>query len=790
MIKNYLLVALRNLYKNRIYALINILGLGLALAICIVAYFNYMFAHNFDRSHENFNEIYRVNSLRDMQGRDQEYGLTPVTLGKEIRKSIPGIKKTARVLSSYSGIKAEHDIFNKSVYYVDPAFLDIFTIPMVSGNKQAIKKPGNILISQKLGNILFGATDPSGRQITIFNRNNKEFSFTIGAVFQDFPKNSSFRTDVLMNIDNYFKMNDRNETDWKAFSNLLFIQVSEPGQLPQIIELLNKYVPVQNKARRDFIITGFRLVPLNEVGDNTREIWSSSLYPGMHPASVTAPPILAILILLIASFNFANTAISAAGKRLKEIGLRKVLGGQRRQLMVQFLFENILVILLALWVAIGLANFLVPAYSSMWDFIDMKFSFTAYLSFWFFLLFLLILTGFLAGTYPALYISSFRPIEILHGKTRLGNAGALSKSLLFIQFAISVSTLASGFIFSQNAKYQETLDLGYDRDRLIVVPLQSEFYKPYREMITKNPKVISVAGTEEHIGFGTYRRPIKDEKQQIEVDVLDVGPEYGKTMGLRLLDGRFFEKDRAEADMGRSIIVNKKLVTAFGWQNPIGKTITLYDTIRLKVIGLVDDYYVRGLWSEIEPAMMRLSTRGQMNNLVVSAKEEDLKDVFDDCRKKWNELVPGTPFDGMYQEDILDEEKAINKSIKQLFLFLAVAATILSLIGLYTLVSLNIISRTKEIGIRKVLGSGIPSIIYLLSKVFLLLMIVASALGSLGAYYLSKLLLGSIWKYYLEISPVIFVWTTLLMLVVAMLTISGLVLRAASQNPVDSLRYE
>ena len=790
MLKNYLLVTFRNLFKNRIYALINILGLGLALAICIVAYFNYMYAYNFDRSHKNFEEIYRVNSFRDMQGRDQEYGLTPLSLGKEIKNNIPGIDEVARVKKSYSPIRTDHDIFNRMIWYVDPEFMDIFTFPLIAGDKETITKPGNIMISQKMANLLFGDEDPIGGQVSIFNDQNKEFVFNIAGIFKDIPKNSSFRIDILTNIDNFFRMFNTNETDWKAFSNVLFIRVSNPDRLKQINELINNYNEVQNKARPDFIITGYNLVPLKDIGDNTREIWSNNLYPGMHPAAVIAPPIMAFLILLIAAFNFANTAISTVGKRLKEIGLRKVLGGQRKQLMVQFLFENILVTLLALWVAIGLAIFLVPAYSSMWEFVDMKFSFTEYLNFWIFLLLLLIVTSLLAGMYPALYISSFRPIEILRGKTRLGNAGTLSQVFLFFQFAISIIALASGFIFMRNAKYQETLDLGYDRDKLIAIPIQPDVFNTYRETIAKNPKVLAIAGTEEHIGFGNYRRPIKDENQQIEVDVMDIGPGYARTMGLRLLDGRFFEPDREEADRGKSIIVNQKLVNDFGWQNPLGKTVTMYDTLSLKVIGVVEDYYTRGLYNEIEPSIIRLSTREQYYNLIVRTNPEDLKEILDYCREEWINLVPGSPFEGMYQEDTLEDEKTINKSIKQLFVFLAIVAIILSLIGLYTLVSLSITGHTKEIGIRKVLGSNIFPITILLSRRFLIILGLSSVLGAISANYLAKILLGSIWKYYLQITPGLLIWSILLMISVAILTISSLVYHAAIQNPAKSLRYE
>lgn len=790
MIKNYLIITLRNLFKNRVFALINILGLGLALAICIVAYFNHMFAYEFDRNHENFDKIYRVNSFRDMQGRDQEYGLTPATLGLEIKKDIPGIDKVARILRSGSPVKSELETFNMNISYVDPEFLDIFTFHLLSGNKISIENKGNILISKETAEILFGEDDPIGKSVSIFNDKNIESIYIVAGVFKDLPQNSSFRIDVLTHVDNFLKMWETNDTDWKAWAGALFIQVDDPSNLENITSALEKYIPIQNKAREDFIITGFRLVPLKDVGDNTLEIWSGNLYPGLHPAAVVAPPIMAIMILLIASFNFANTAIAAAGKRLKEIGLRKVLGGHRKQLIVQFLFENLLIILMALFVAIGLAKFLVPAYSSMWEYMTIQLSFTEYLNFWIFLFLLLLLTGFLAGAYPALFISSLNPIVIFQGKTSLGSAGSLSKVLLVFQFTISVIALTSGFIFAKNATFQETLDLGYDRDMLVVIPSGPDIFNRYREAVLTDPKVISAAGTQEHIGWGLYRRPLEDENQQVEVDVLDIGPEYAQTMGLRLLDGRLFNMGRVEADRKGSIIVNQKLVEAFGWKNPVGQTVSLYDTTRLTVIGVVADYYVAGVWREIEPAIMRLPMEDRYRTLAVRANADDLANVLDHCREKWIELAPNYPFTGRFQEDNLQEGKIINQSIKQLFMFLAIAATVLSLIGLYTLTSLNIISRTKEIGVRKVLGAPVATIIALLSRRFVILLAISFVLGSFGAYYLSGMLLDSIWDHFLEMTPGIFIWSVVAMLFIAIVTISSMVYKAAMQNPVTSLRYE
>ena len=509
MIKNYLLVTFRNLLKNRVFTMINIIGLGIALSVCIVAFFNHMFNYEFDRANVNFNRIYRVNSFRDMEGREQEYGIVPATLGLEIKKDIPGIEKAARLMRTSSPVKKGVDIFPTQVSYIDPEFLDIFTFPIVVGDKKSIENQANVLVSRSMAKKLFGVEYPVGKTISIINDKNKEFTYTVGAVFTDLPLNSSFRIDILSHYDNFKLMWDWNDADWKNMTTVLFIQVPDKSALSSITQSLKNYVPVQNRARQDFKITRFSLVPLKEVGSNTRTTWSSGLFPSLHPAALMAPPIMALFILLIACFNFANTSIATFSKRLKEIGLRKTFGGQRRQLVTQFMFETLIICFMALLVGIILAEFLVPAYSSLWDYMKIELTFTRYIFFWIFLLLLLLLTGFLAGVYPAFYVSSFSPVNVLKGTSAFKGSGKLSSVLLVLQFSISVMALVLGLVFSKNAVYQRTLDLGYDRDKLIVVPVASELSTSFRNEILSNPKIISAEGTQNHIGFGTYRRPSK-----------------------------------------------------------------------------------------------------------------------------------------------------------------------------------------------------------------------------------------------------------------------------------------
>ena len=791
MVKNYLLVAFRNLFKNKIFTIINIVGLGVALAVCIVAFFNHMFNYEFDRTHVNFDQIYRVNSIRDMELREQEYGIVPATLGLEARQSIPGIEKSARIVRYSAVVKKETDLIRMRMAYVDPEFLDIFTFPLLYGDKSSIGNNGEILISKTAAEALFRKGNPLGKSVTFIYNDNKELTFTVGGVFKDLPDNSSFRIDILSTFDNWLTLSNQDDTDWKMWVNVFFIMVKDRSRLAGIENSLKDYIPVQNKAREDFRINRFVLVPLKDVGSNSRRVWSANLSPSLHPAALLAPPVMATFILLIACFNFANTSRSIFSKRLKEIGLRKTFGGQRRQLVGQFMLETIIICALAILVAIIIAEFLVPAYSSLWSYMTIELTFTRYPVFWFFTLVLLLVTGFISGVFPALYVSSFNPVNVFKGETVFRRSGKLSLVLLTLQFSISVMALVLGIVFAKNAAFQNKLDLGFDRDKLIVVPVQRSIFASLRNEALSNPKVISAEGTQNHIGYGAYRRPLKSVDKQLEADVFDIGPGYASAMGLDLLEGRLFDEARSNADItNHSVLVNRKLVSDFGWSDPIGETITIFDTLKYNVIGVLRDFYANGLWVEIEPVMLELIPENRFGYLVVRANPGDLPSVLDFLAETWKTLAPNMIFSGQFQEDLMQEGKDINNSILKVNIFLAFIATLLSLIGMYNLVSLDILRRTKEVGIRKIQGAPVPVLMFLISRKFLIILVIASVAGCVGGYYMSSMLMGSIWKYYVDIKAGVFISASAIMILATSFTVTMKIIKAVLRNPADSLRYE
>jgi ABC-type antimicrobial peptide transport system permease subunit len=727
-----------------------------------------------------------------MEGREQEYGIVPATLGLQVKQDIPGIENSARIMVTRSPVKLDDNFFSTLIVYADPDFVKIFTVPPVLGDPGSISSQSNIIISESLAGRLFGKENPLGKSVVIINDGGKEFVYRVSAVITDFPDNSSFsHFEMISHYDNFLKMWDVRDADWRLWVNAFFIRVADQSLVSSVNGSLKNYLPVQNRARQDFRVNRFNIIPLEDVGESTRNIWSSSLFPSLHPAAVIAPPVMAVLILLIACFNFANTSRSVFSRRLKEIGLRKTFGGLRKQLVSQFMIETFIVCFLSLFAGLAIAEFLVPAYSNLWDYMSIELTFTGYGSFWLFLVLLVLLTGGIAGVYPAWYVSSFNPVNIIKGDTTVKGTGKLSLILLTLQFTISVMSLVLGVVFSKNADYQRTLDVGYDRSKLIVVPVPESAFTSFKNEAAANPQVISAAGTVNHIGWSTYRRPVKDQDRRIEVDVMDIGPEYAQAAGLRLEEGRLFDLERIAADRSEnSVVVNRKFVNDLGWKEAVGRSVTLYDTIRLNIIGVVEDFYTYGVWQSIEPTILRISKSDQYQVLVVRGNPENLASILGYLSAKWKTIVPNSTFNGRLVEDDMQEEKDINGSILKVNLVLAIVATILSLIGMYNLVSLDILKRTREIGIRKINGAPVPVLMYLISRKYIIILAAASIAGCAGGYFFSRMLLDSIWDYFVDITAGLLLLSVLMMAAATFMTAVLKILKAALQNPAESMRYE
>ncbi len=788
MFKNYLKIIFRNITKNIVYVLINIIGLGLALAVCIVAYLNYQFDADFDTCHKNRERIYRIEHTQLIEGEERSFATTPGLLGPAVADDISGIEKMTRVamnlMSNVQLLKAGENETYTRLIYADPDFFNIFTFPLISGNKESFHDNNSIFITEGLAVVLFGNRDPIGEIISA-----GDAPYTVAGVLENHPVNSSFSFKAVIPIYNFSRINNPSEYTWNDFVASTFILVEDQKQTEAIEKSLQQYLPVVNDVSWSRV-DRFYLAPFKDMAHYGRDVEGHSFQPSLHPAAVLPPVIAAVCILLIACFNYTNTTIAFAGKRLKEIGIRKVVGSQKRQLVLQFMGENILLIFSALIFAVFFANFLVPSYSAMWDFMNLSFSVTKDPELWIFLILLLISTAIISGAYPAFYISSFNPVNIFQDKLKLGGSNIFSKGILTLQFGISVLALFTGVAFLQNADYQDKFDIGYDGEFVYQVHGEDNYLDVYKNAIQSYPDIESISESILGPFFNTRSMKYNETKLQAKMRFLEM--ESFKTLGFRLIEGRPFEPETEKTDEISSIMVNRKFIEEFGMNEPVGKTVMMSDSVPLTIIGVIENLLDEGAWTTaIHPIFYRLADDSYKTYaLCVRVAPENRREVVEYLKEEWNKLVPDRPFLGVEGDIFIEASDYINNKVLTIAFFLVLIAALLSIAGLYSQVSIRIIHRTKEIAIRKIFGASIPGVVKILNYEFLAILGIGSIVGVLAGYYLNIALMDSIWEYFTDLTAIIFIIPVMIIFAVSVITVSGKVYYAATRNPALSLRYE
>ncbi len=789
MLFNFFKITFRNFRKNKSYVFINLIGLGLSLACCIVGYLNWKFAADYDKNHANHESIYKIQMNKDVQGRNVPYGITPLPLGEQIKDKIAGVSHYSRYVSDGLVLKKDLKVFNQGIGFVDDDFFDMFTFPFRYGNKEAIQDRSSIILTARSSEVYFGDADPVGEILLMIDEEGKQYPMTVGGVIEDIPMNSSIRFRAITHFDNYLKVREIEASDWRRFVNATFVMTE--GSYPQNLlnDVNSNYIAIQNEARDDFKISSYYVQQLTGLGKHAQNIRSNWLSEPPPPPAVTVPFIMAILMLLIACFNFTNTSIAISSKRLKEIGIRKVMGSDRRQLIFQFLGENLVLSFGGMIVAILVALWLTPAYSAMWDFINLELDLTSNPEIYYFIIGLLIFTSLVAGGYPSLYVSSYQPVKILRGNLSLGGTNLFSKILLGAQYGLTIIALISALAFANNAKYQSNYDLGFEADNTLAVRVesQSEFEK-FHQLVSQMPEIDNAIGTQHHVGWWTYGRTLKSGEQEVEADMMNFSIDYMDMMELKMVDGRYFDPDLYDFDRESSIILNEEMVRQFGWEEPLGKRIQIDDSTRLTVIGVMQDFYMDGFFDPLDPMGIRLANKEAMNFVIVKSQMDRLA-LKESLEKEWYKIAPNTPFN-YDEETVISNSEYVNLTIVKMFRFLGLLALVLSSIGLYTLVSLNVIKRVKEIGVRKVLGASINNIIILVNRQFFWLLLIAAVVGSALSYFAIDSLMASIFTVYQAVSPFTVLAPFFALLLIALLTASTRIFKTAIQNPVKSLRYE
>ncbi len=792
MFKNYLLITFRNLLKNKLFIFINVLGIGLAVACCITAYLNWSFNERWDAFHENAETVYRVQFRHEFQQRVNNYGMAPMPLGNFVKQNIKDVDNVVRFIPRGGDFRFKDELFGTGIAYADSAFFETFTYELLYGNFNDFKDKSKIFIDDETARKYFGKEDVVGEPLTQIIQ-GKPKQYIIGGVFRKPPINSSFYSETITLFDNIWEADpSQNESNWKQW-NTLFLVINDPAKVQSVTQQLQRYVEPQNLAREDFKIKEYYLQRFKEMGmmsriDQLQEDW---LRNGLPTVAIMVPIIMATFLLLLACFNFTNTSIAVSSKRLKEIGVRKVMGGMRSQMVIQFLGENFLLCIFGLIVGLLIAEFMVPAYDSMWNWLDLSFSYAENWDIIVFLLGLLLITALIAGSYPAFYVTSFEPVSILKGKAKFGGTNVFTRILLGLQFFISLLAIIFSVAFQNNAVYQQNYDLGYLSKGVISVWIGNESdFNTYRDALASNKDIVSIAGTKDHVSTAWYNDPVKYEAVEREVDIMDVGDDYLNTMDVKLISGRAFQKD-SETDRKESVLVTEEFVKEFGWKDdPVGKRIVWMDTAQLYVIGVVKNIYARALWQPIQPMMIRYTSPDKYRQLVVKTTPEKTKEINEYMEEKWETVFPNSVYNGRMITESMAETNEINNNIVKMFSFLGFFAILLSVSGLYTLVSLNIIKKMKEIGVRKVLGASVGNIARVINLEFVIILSIAGVLGGAAAYFLTDMIMDDIWEYYKKLDVFSFSISILIMFVVAGLAVGFKTVSTASLNPTKTLRDE
>jgi putative ABC transport system permease protein len=796
MFRNYSKIAVRNLRKNITFSVINIAGLGIGLACCILIFLYIKDELSFDRFHEQKEHLYQLTCLRSEQdGSQKKFAIAALVQGPAFKREIPEIQAFTRVNPKDIVIKNGAGIFNEQITWVDNDFFQIFTFPLIDGNaKTALKEYRTIVLSETAALKYFGTERATGKTLKL-EINGKFEPFTVSAVAKNAPQNSSIRFNILAPFAYYEAANPDNGWMWVSFPTYFLLS---PGA--NIRNVAHKMDQVYLARAKDEINLN------NLAGYNNHFSWSLQPLTAMHLNTEyegtpgASDPIysyilsgIAIFILLIACINFINLTVAQSLKRGKEIGIRKVIGSKRSQLILLFLGESALICLVAFVLAVVLAALALPVFN---DLANKKLS-LFYLFDWkliagFVLLFLI--TGFAAGFYPALVLSGFNPADALSGKPGLGGRNVLAKSLVVIQFALATFLIISTlFIYAQFNLLTKT-SVGYpDQNLLSFTVSQGIRSKPvmdlYQSELSKVPGVLSIG----YKNIGHFGGKTQAGNKELTATYEHIDARYLPALGAAIIAGRNFSPE-FPSDSTTSVLINQTLADQVGWKNPIGKTIDYmnfpaWGSRKVTVIGLVKDYHNESLKEKIQPMIFTGESSMPLGQMIVRIRPVYIASTLLAMEKTWHRLNPDHPFEYEFRDEANRRSYEAENKWKQIITFGAVITIFISSIGLFGLARLSAKKREKEIGVRKVLGASVGELAGMLSKDFARLVLIAFVIAIPVGWLVMHRWLQN-FAYRVELSWWRFVVAGIISLIIAMLTVSYQAVRAASANPVKSLRNE
>ncbi|GAB3342396.1 ABC transporter permease [Larkinella ripae] len=801
MLRSYLTIAFRTLAHNKAYSIINIIGLSIGLAAAMLIILYAKDEVSYDQFHANNPNIYRITNqfITPAGKRDGVQGNTGFLQGPKFGAGVPEIRSYVRFHETRYDTKKGTEIKSEPVFRADTSFFTVFSFPLRSGNPRiALRQPRSVVLSEEMAEKQFGTTDALGKIILLKESYGKDSQFepyTVTGVAKKSPQNSSIKFDILVPFVAKKEDMERNQNWFNTFLNTFVVLVPNANRTmveakmnriyqedakEAIQEVAEKY---GFKNRKEYLLQPFTEMHLSQdlPADNGLANSSNLMFSYILSG-------IALFILLIACINFVNLTVARSLKRAKEIGVRKVVGGGRTQLTLQFLGESLLLCFGAFLFALILVQLVLPTFNQLANkVLDLSYLFDTRLVLGYIGLFLA--TGLLAGFYPALVLSSYNPIQTLYSRFNLSGKNYLQKSLVVVQFAIASFLIIGTMTIYSQFNYLITKDLGYDDKQIISIEKQNLSRREAQLLRTELEQTATILAVAPKNG-GRWNTSAKIRGgTEISFTYETVDPAYLPLFKIPVLQGRNFSP-AFPSDSTQSVLVNESFVKKAGWKKPLGQTVDFwYENLKYTVIGVVRDHHYASLNDEIGPQVFTMNPSNKYGRFFVKIKPGTETASLENLGKTFSKLFPLNP----YTYQFLDEENRkryeSEAKWKQIMLFGAVLTIFISCIGLFGLATLSAERRTKEIGIRKVLGASVPSIVQLLSSDFLKLVSFSFILAFPAAYYTIDKWLQN-YPYRIDISIWTFVTAASLAVLIAFFTVSFQSIRAAVSNPVKSLRSE
>ncbi|SKD09387.1 duplicated orphan permease [Chitinophaga ginsengisegetis] len=787
MIRNYFRIAWRNLVRNKAFSFINILGLALGLACSLLMILWVQDEKSMDGFHANSDKLYQVYVRQSSGGKVDAGYLTQGPLAAELKKEVPEVAYASGFQAFPPvALRVGDKVMKITGAYAGADFLQMFSYPVLAGTKaSAIDKPGTIAISRHLAELFFGGPEQAlGKTL----RYEDTVSLSVTSVY-DVPANSSQQFDFLRNWEDFTKNNAWTKT-WGSFSPLTYIRLRDNADAGKVAAKIKDFV-YNYQPRNNNSYTELGLQPYSE--KYLHAVFSNGIPDGGRIEYVRLFTLLAIFIMLIACINFMNLATARSVKRAKEVGVRKVVGALRSSLIIQFIGEAMLLAFLSLVIALLLVVVLLPAFNHIsGKQLSLPISQPV---FWGTLLGLTILTGFVAGSYPALFLSSLNPVRVLKGSLKFGSGATnFRKGLVVFQFTLSILLMIGMFVIYRQMDYVQTKNLGYDRQNLIYIPIEGSLiskYDVFKETAANLPGVLAISKMKEtptviqhHKGDISWSG--KDPDDVPSFADAAVGYDFIKTMHLTLLEGRDFSREFGN-DSG-SYILNESAVKRIGYQHPVGQPFTL-GNVSGTIVGVLKDFHFNSMHDAIEPLVIRLDEKPKWGTVLVRAAEGKTTPVLAGLAAICKNLNPEFPFTYQFSDEEYTKLYKSEQMVGQLCNYFASLAVFISCLGLFGLAMFTAAQRTKEIGVRKVLGASESNIFILLSAGFLKPVFIGMLIAFPLAWYIMNHWLEH-FAYKTDLEWWIFAGAGLITIIIALLTVSFQSIRAAAMNPVKSLKTE